>query len=896
MRKGLIICVGAWAFFCSLTVVFSQPMDSIKNRPNAHTAKARRPGFDLPDSLFIARDSVHGDIDTIVYYTAQDSSVFEVKRKKMILTGDATLDYQMRDLHAHRIIMDFTQNTLTALSGAYDSVLSANEGKQRRIIRDTSRVQTRGAPKLLDGSTPYEGEVILYNLKTKQGTVQLGTTSMQGGYYYGEKIKQVEPKTLFVQNGRYTTCAQPVPHYYFESPKMKLISGDQVFAAPVYLYIADVPVFWLPFAVFPNHAHGRTSGIITPNYTVTPDRGFGLTHLGYYQVFDDYFDALVRTDLYTRGGYNLNFVSSFMQRYVLNSPASLTLGYSRSGWSSSELPQSNFEVTFNGSTLNISPVTSLSADLNFRSNNYSLLNAQSINDILQQDANSRASFSTFFEDIGFSFSATYSRHQNLRNSTYEETSPSISFSHSGPIYPFGNPGSTDEPSLWQSIQLNYGGSFTRSDAKKLTQLAADTSRGFPGDTSYSYTESMVISHTPSISISPKLGYVTLTPSIGYSEDWLFRAKTKTPRLKIYSYLGKTDTTEEFDASYDYGFHRVNRYNYSLSAETRIYGIANVGLFGLKALRHTLSPQVSFTYTPDLSNQEAREYTDLITNKTVRYSKYEEDLGGGFAMGARSGNLGFSLGNDFEAKVEHKVTGDSTTEEKVRLLTLNLGSGYDLIQKIYNALSVSANSTIGTFLSISGNAQYSFYPRNYLGSDSTDRTLASLGQGLLRANNVSFNLSGGFSSSLTSEGDNIDSLRQFFRLRTPEDERMMYLGGNYPGDFISIPFRPRWNANYGISYTQIYTGFGIQRNVSANLNFSVSPTKNWSFSTNASYDFVQKKIVVPSLTVHRDLDCWEINFSYRPNPPIKGFSFEIRLKAPELHDIKLTRQESTYGQF
>src|ERR1700730_13913913 len=50
--------------------------DSAKTQTIKRSAKVKRPGFDLPDSLFIARDSVRGDIDTIVYYTAVDSSVF----------------------------------------------------------------------------------------------------------------------------------------------------------------------------------------------------------------------------------------------------------------------------------------------------------------------------------------------------------------------------------------------------------------------------------------------------------------------------------------------------------------------------------------------------------------------------------------------------------------------------------------------------------------------------------------------------------------------------------------------------------------------------------------------------------------------------------------------------
>jgi hypothetical protein len=886
-------------FFIPISSSYAQiisPTDTTKAPSFKRSAKVKRPSFDLPDSLFIARDSVRGDIDTIVYYTATDSSVFEVQEKKMVLTGDATLDYQNRNLAAHRIIVDFKKNTLTASSITYDSVLASTLGKQRKIIRDTARVASRGAPKITEDKTPYEGELMVFNMKTKQGTVQMGTTTMQGGYYYGEKIKQVEPKTLFVENGRYTTCAQPTPHYYFESPRMKLISGDQVFAAPVYLYIADVPVFWLPFAVFPNHAHGRTSGIIAPNYSVTGDRGFGLTHIGYYEVFDDYFDALIKTDLYTKGGYNLNFAASYMKRYLLNGPVNLTLGYSKSRTNSIDPYQTNFELAFGVPTLNISPVTTVSADLHFQSNNYTLYNAQNINDVLQQQATSNASFSTFFEDIGFSLGATYSRTQNLRNSTYQETSPSISITHSNPIFIFGSPSGNEEPKIWETLQLNYGANLTRSTIKAIVPTVRDSSQGIRGDTSYTFSEHTVISHNPSISITPKLGYISVIPSFSYSEDWLLRSKTKTAYIKIDTFAGKTHSSLAFNNTYDYGFHRVYRYNYSVSANTTMYGIANIGAFGVKAVRHTLQPSISYTYSPDLSHQEAQFYTDPITNQQVRYSKYEDDLGGGFAMGGESGTVGFSLGNDFEAKIERKITPDSSIEEKVKLLNLNFGSGYDLKQKIYSQLNVSANSNIGTFLAISGNANYSFYPRNYLGQDSTNHTLLYLGKGFLRANNIQFSLSGGFSSGTTTEGDNIDSLRKFFQLNTPEDERHMYLGGNYPGAFIAIPFRPKWNASYSVSYTENYSAFGVERNLSASLYFTLSLTKNWSFTTSTGYDMRSGQITAPNFRAHRDLDCWELNFDYRPIGIVRGFNFELRLKAPELRDIKLTRQESTYGQF
>ncbi len=115
----------------------------------------------------------------------------------------------------------------------------------------------------------------------------------------------------------------------------------------------------------------------------------------------------------------------------------------------------------------------------------------------------------------------------------------------------------------------------------------------------------------------------------------------------------------------------------------------------------------------------------------------------------------------------------------------------------------------------------------------------------------------------------------------------------------MPFRPKWNISYGLSYGQSYTGTGgsLERNFGANVVFSLPLTVNWSFSTSASYDLINRKIIIPELDVHRDLHCWIMDFSYRPpGSPISGFNLTIRIKAPQLQDIKLHGRKIIMGNF
>ena len=45
------------------------------------------------------------------------------------------------------------------------------------------------------------------------------------------------------------------------------------------------------------------------------------------------------------------------------------------------------------------------------------------------------------------------------------------------------------------------------------------------------------------------------------------------------------------------------------------------------------------------------------------------------------------------------------------------------------------------------------------------------------------------------------------------------------------------------------------------------------------------------SLYRDLHCWEMDFSWVPTGFYRNFKLEIRLKAPQLQDVKVTKQES-----
>ena len=207
-------------------------------------------------------------IDTVVNYSAKDSVVYSINSKKMSMYNNGDIKYRDMRLTAERVNVNWATSILDAHGipdTTKDSVKTKRESPDETepVKADTARKKFKGIPMMKDGPETYHGSELSYNFKTKKGKINVGETHMDEGYYRGQDIKKVDPDVLFIQDGRYTTCDAAEPHYYFASPRMKVMAKDKIVAEPVYLYIADVPVFALPFAVFPNKS-GRRSGLIMP--------------------------------------------------------------------------------------------------------------------------------------------------------------------------------------------------------------------------------------------------------------------------------------------------------------------------------------------------------------------------------------------------------------------------------------------------------------------------------------------------------------------------------------------------------------------------------------------------------------------------------------------------------
>jgi hypothetical protein len=101
--------------------------------------------------------------------------------------------------------------------------------------------------------------------------------------------------TFYGLEGAVTTCDDSFPHYHFSVKELKFVTKHVLVGRPAVLYIADVPVMWLPFIV-QDLRTGRRSGVLTPQFGISellrnsPSYRRHVENVGYYFDINDYMD------------------------------------------------------------------------------------------------------------------------------------------------------------------------------------------------------------------------------------------------------------------------------------------------------------------------------------------------------------------------------------------------------------------------------------------------------------------------------------------------------------------------------------------------------------------------------------------------------------------------------
>ena len=883
--------------------------------------QVRLPGGTAAGADTLKTDTTHADtvkadtlkrkagIDSPVEYTAEDSMIYDAHSGLAFLYGRAQVNYLNMQLTAAKIAMNM-DSSLVHAEARPDSTAEGGLA-ERPIYRQ--------------GNDEYDSERMSFNFKTKKGFIHNVKTQQGDGYMVSEKSKRTADGTLYLEHARYTTCDAKHPHFYLALSRAKVRPGKETVFGPAHLVVEDVPLpLAIPYGFFPFNKK-YSSGFIMPSYGDETSRGFYLRDGGYYLALSDYMDLKLLGEIYTKGSWGVSAETNYNKRYRYR--GNVYFSYLRTVEGEKNMP--DYAVT---KSLKIqwthtkdaksSPNTTFSARVNFASENYERKNLESMYNPLSYTQSTRASsvsFSHTFTDIGLSISASANLTQNMRDSSIAVTLPDLSISLSR-FYPFRRKHQVGKERWYEKISMSYTGQVSNSITTKenllfKSNLIKDWRNGFqhriPIDATFQLFKY--------INISPSFSFRDIMYASRINRSWDREAQREL-----------ADTT--------YGFYNLYDWNVVISANTTLYGFYKPLKFlgtKIQAIRHVFKPSVTFSYAPDFTTsrygyRKQYERVDAAGNSSwVSYSPYSGGIYG-YPSGTKQGLISMSVSNNLEMKV--RSDRDTTGFRKISLIDeLSASLSYNLAAKKqpWSNLSTRLRLKLGKNKTFSMAAVWATYAYKFneqgqvVTSDRTEWSYGRFGrfQGMSQNLSYTFNnqtwkklmdkLHGRGKSSTSADAASTDASTTNAEdanvdpdLRTGRDggkgkkkEKAKVDADGY------LTFSIPWSLtlSYGITMAEDRTKqINVRRmrypfSFTQTLNASgyVRISDGWNISFNSGYDFEMHRISMTTMSLSRDLHCFEMSASIVLKP-YSSFNFTFRARASELADALKWDKRSSYS--
>ena len=852
-------------------------------------------------------------IDSPVEYQAEDSMIYEGDTKLAYLFGKSHVKYENMDLESDKIYMSM-DSSLVHATGSVDS-LGAKFG----------------TPIFKMGSDTYETDTMAFNFKTRKGLINNVYTQQDDGFMTSEISKRGANGDMFLYHGRYTTCDQPHPDFYFAMSRAKVRPGKDVVFGPAYLVVADVPLpLAVPYGFFP-FTKSYSSGFIMPTYGDESSRGFYLRDGGYYFAISDKMDLKLTGEIYTKGSWGVRAASNYRKRYRYN--GAFLFDYLNTVTGDKNMPDylktTNFKLQWqHRQDSKANPYSTLSASVNYATQSYEKSNLSSLYNpqaMTQSTRTSSVSWGTTFSSLGMSLSSQFNLNQNMRDSIISLTLPDLNVSVSR-FYPFKRKNAVGKERWYEKISMQYTGHLsntisTKEDKLLKSSLTKDWKNG--------------IEHKAKIDANfTVLNYLTLTPSVNITD-----------RMYTQKYNRSWDEENQKEViDTIQGFHNVYDWNMGVSATTTLYGfyVPSRKLFGdkIQAIRHVFTPSVSFNYHPDFSASrygiwDTYEKIDANGNITqVEYSHYQGSLFSPPGKG-KSGSISMNIKNNLEMKVKAEDD-DSVSYKKISLideLSASMSYNFAAQEKPWSDLNTTLRLKLSKSYTFTMNAVFATYAyeadsvgaKPYIGNR-TEYSYGRFGRFQGMSQNIHYKLDNKKISNFIKwlKGEKVDKKKDKKKKGDDDDDEYdtgvdtnldneMEAGAKGKGRGSSemadtdeegyMLFNIPWNLNisYGINMRENTSGrFDYKRmrypyKISHTLNFSgnVQLSEGWNISFRSGYDFEYKKISMTTASLSRDLHCFNMSCNVTL-APYTSYDFSFRCNAATLTDALKYDKRSSYS--
>jgi len=837
--------------------------------------------LNITDTTRLAAQQPQSDIETTIQYDSKDSMRFDYIRSKIKLYGEAVVTYGDISLKAAEIELDWNTNTVVA-NGVPDST-----------------GQLTGTPIFQDGDEIYETKEIKYNFNTEKAIISGVVTEQGEAILHAGTIKKAQNDVIYGSDMIYTTCNLPDPHFSIRASKFKKLPAGNTLVGPFHMRIADIPTpLGFLFGIFPNKRE-KTSGIIVPTYGEERRRGFFLRDGGYFFAISDYITMTLLGEIYSKGSVGTNISADYRKRYRYSGGFNLAYNRQKAIAEGDSSITEDFWIRWNHTPVSRGN-SRFAASVNAGSGSYNQNNPTlDLNRNLRQEFSSNVTYTKIFKGTPFSLTTTTRLQQNVQSGAVTAVLPDVSLSINR-IYPFKNLG---KPGSWYS-RLFVGGQDLRYSRKVSNRVTVETESG--QDSTYlipftlnnfnqiwrnADTQSDAQPMRFDIPIQTDVTifkYFTFTPSLSYTENWFFKKLA-------YTYDAETD---RFDEELVGGFGRAFSVRGSAGLSTNIYGFMRLPFKGVERVRHMITPQVNFAYSPDLSQQVFGFY-DTVTNAEGTVDRWLPKFRGAPGRG-ESGSLNFSVRNNLEMKVKEKSDTAETTKKIPLIENFSISSGYNFLADSFQLNNISASLRTRLFKNkLDLNLRATIDPYVYFleGYNRSGRPIQrrvnklawEAGSGLGQITNA--NLSIGMSLNPEARKKENEVRDQLDRENLSEDEmaQLDYIRDNPD---LYVDFTIPWNLRF--TFTTDYRKRGFEEATirqALSFNGDVSLTEQWKITFNSGYDFEKNDFTMTSLGISRDLHCWQMDFNWVPFGSFTSYNITINAKSSLLQDLKLNKQKS-----
>ncbi|CAN5895987.1 putative LPS assembly protein LptD [soil metagenome] len=827
----------------------------------------------LNDTIIFKRSK--DSLNAPVTYHADDSMVFDVPGKKLVLYGKVSkVHYEDNDLTAPLIEYDQRTNLVKA------------------YLKKDSLGNVIAYPEYNQGDFKSKSDTIEFNMATQKGLTK-GTYTQQGEMYvYGERIKKVDKDVFYALKGRFTTCNLDTPHFAFVSSKIKFINKKTAYSGPVHPEFEGVPIpIYLPFGIFPM-SQGRHSGLLAPSFTANDQQGLALEGLGYYKILGPVWDVILRGTVYSYGGWTANLNPRYFKKYRYQGSVAIDVQHFKTNFKGDPDYTSsnayNFRWNHTADT-KARPGVTFSAFVNAGSSKFNSQVPNSPARNFTNLLNSSITYAKVWKNKPFNISVGASHNQSTTQKIININFPDIAF-NVNTQYPFRRKEMIGELKWYENI-----GIALNTNVRSLSSFY-DTARNIGRQLVERWQWGA--SHNVPLSISlPPIGAFQFAPSITYQEKWYQQKLTQK----------WNDQKQKVDTTIRKGFYAARDMNFGVSVTTRIFGLYTFRKSSkVQAIRHEVRPFLSVNYKPDFSGRSY--YTAQVDSfgNTNRYSVYNNSIYGPFGEQKFAG-INFGLDNNIQMKVRSKRDTGEAALRKVSLLDgLSITSAYNFLRKSFklDPFALSARSNLFDKVNITANAILDPYQTDTSGKAIDKFVWAKkFSVGTLTSGSISLQSSfrGGDKSKVSANPNALNNtpVQTVDGNGYPLDEAQQeaaYIRNN-PGEFADFSIPWSIDFSYSMRFFRVRradnSGFKTSFNQDVNWNASVNLTPKWKIGLNGFYNITAKELGTISMFLSREMHCWQMAINISPVGKYRFFTINISPKSGLLRDLKVNRTRYFY---